>query len=251
MGLSPTELERYDRQIILPGFGVQGQERLKSARVLIAGVGGLGSPLAMYLTAAGVGRILLADRDVVSRSNLNRQVLHWETDLGRPKVESAAEKLARLNPEVQVEPLALEIDQDSVIELVRGCDLVLDAMDNFDTRHLINRACVEAKTPFIYGGVHGLTGMVTTFVPGETGCLACLFPGTLPAEVFPVLGATPGVIACLQATEAVKYLVGLEGLLTGRLLIYNGQEMTFHEVELSPNQECPVCGGRGEESPEA
>jgi len=249
MGLNPRELERYDRQIILPGFGVQGQEKLKSARVLIAGVGGLGSPLAMYLAAAGVGRILLADKDVVSRSNLNRQVLHWETDLGRPKVDSAAEKLARLNPEVEVRPLSVVIDQDSVLDLVRGSDLVLDAMDNFDTRHLLNRACVETKTPFIYGGIHGLTGMLSTFIPGRTGCLACLFPGTMPAEVFPVLGTTPGVIACLQATEAIKYLVGLEGLLSGRLLIYNGQEMTFHEVELSPNQDCRVCGGRVEGEP--
>jgi adenylyltransferase/sulfurtransferase len=205
----------------------------------------------MYLTAAGVGRIILADRDVVSRSNLNRQVLHWETDLGRPKVESAAEKLAQLNPEVEIRPRAGEIDRESVLELVQGCDLVLDAMDNFDTRHLLNRACVETKTPFIYGGIHGLTGMLSTFIPGKTGCLACLFPGTLPAEVFPVLGATPGVIACLQATEAVKYLVGLEGLLSGRLLIYNGQEMSFHEVELSPNEDCPVCGGRMEKDPGA
>ena len=242
MGLSPSELERYDRQIILPGFGVEGQEKLKSARVLIAGVGGLGSPLSMYLTAAGVGRILLADRDVVSRSNLNRQVLHWEPDLGRPKVDSAAEKLAQLNPVVKIRPRPGEIDRETVLDLVQGCDLVLDAMDNFDTRHLLNRASVETGTPFIYGGIHGLTGMLSFFIPGKTGCLACLFPGPMPAEVFPVLVTTPGVIACLQATEAIKYLVGLEGLLTGRLLIYNGQEMSFHEVELSPNEDCPVCG---------
>ncbi len=243
MGLSPEEMTRYDRQMMLPGFGVAGQERLKNSRVLIAGAGGLGSPLGFYLAAAGVGHIILADSDTVDLSNLNRQILHWEPDLGRPKVESAAEKLSRLNPGVEIIPCQVRITEETAGELADGCDLIVDALDNFETRHLLNRVSVAAGIPFLYGGIHGLTGMLSLFVPGRTACMACLFPGTVPAEVFPVLGATPGVVASLQATEAVKYLVGFGETLMNRLLIYNGLEMSFHHTDIFPNPDCTVCGG--------
>ncbi|MBW1711974.1 MAG: HesA/MoeB/ThiF family protein [Deltaproteobacteria bacterium] len=250
MSLTPEELSRYGRQMMLPGFGPQGQEKLRAAQVLIAGVGGLGSPLALYLAAAGVGRIVLADNDSVSLSNLNRQILHWEEDLDRPKVESAADKLGRLNSRIEIIPRRIDITPQTVDRLVEGCQVVLDGLDSFETRRLLNRACFKASVPFIYGGVHGLTGMTSTFIPGQTACLACLFPGSMPAEIFPVLGATPGLIACLQATEAVKLLTGLGQPLAGRLLIYNGQEMDFREVEINPNPDCPVCHGAATASAE-
>ncbi len=242
MGLSQDEIARYDRQMMLPDFGLEGQEKLKNSRVLIAGVGGLGSPLAYYLAAAGVGRIVLADSDSADLSNLNRQILHWEPDVGRAKVASAAEKLCRLNSQIEIIPREIRITGETAGELVEGCDLIIDALDNFDTRHLLNRVSVATGIPMLYGGIHGLTGMLSFFIPGRTACLACIFPGTIPPEVFPVLGATPGVIATLQATEAVKYLVGFGDLLENKLLIYNGMEMSFHQVELSANVDCKVCG---------
>lgn len=242
MALSKDEITRYDRQMMLPGFGPEGQERLKNSRILIAGVGGLGSPLAFYLAAAGVGHIVLADSDAADLSNLNRQILHWEPDLGRAKVDSAAEKLRRLNSAVEIIPRQVRIDPETAPGLVEGCDLIVDALDNFETRHLLNRISQETGTPLLYGGIHGLTGMLSLFVPGRTGCFACVFPRSIPPEVFPVLGSTPGVIASLQATEAIKYLVGLGDLLEDKLLIYNGMEMTFHQVELSADPDCRVCG---------
>ena len=243
MTLNKDEKTRYDRQMMLPGFGEEGQERLKNSRVLIAGVGGLGSPLAFYLAAAGVGQIVLADSDTADLSNLNRQILHWEPDLGRAKVDSAAEKLSKLNSAVEIIPRRTRIAEETAPGLVEGCDLIVDALDNFETRHLLNRISQETGIPFLYGGIHGLTGMLSLFVPGRTGCLACVFPRSIPPEVFPVLGTTPGVIASLQATEAVKYLVGFGDLLENRLLIYNGMEMSFHQVEIPADPDCRVCGG--------
>ncbi len=234
--------ERYDRQMRLEGFGPEGQAKLARATVVVAGVGGLGSPQAIYLAAAGVGRLRLIDADTVSASNLNRQVLHGEADLGRPKVDSAREKLARLNSTVEVEAIRTRIDDASVDGLLAGADLVLDAMDNFAARRVLNRGCLRLGVPFIYGGIHGLTGMLAAFAPGRTACLECLFPNDVPAQVFPVVGTTPGVIGCLQATEAIKILVGLGRPLFDRLLIYNGLEMTFQEAQLERNPHCPACG---------
>ncbi len=242
MGLSPEEKTRYGRQMMLPDFGEAGQEKLKQSQVLIAGVGGLGSPLGFYLAAAGVGRIVLADSDSPDLSNLNRQILHWEKDLGRPKVDSAAEKLSQLNSAIEVIPRRERITEETAEGLVEGCDLIIDALDNFETRHLLNRVSVATGIPLLYGGIHSLTGMLSLFIPGRTACLSCIFPGTIPPEVFPVLGATPGVIATLQATEAVKYLVGFGELLENKLLIYNGLEMSFHQVEISADEGCKVCG---------
>ncbi|RPH84629.1 MAG: HesA/MoeB/ThiF family protein [Desulfobacteraceae bacterium] len=239
--LSDREVERYDRQIIIQGFGIEGQEKLKKSRVLIAGVGGLGSPAALYLAAAGIGSLRLVDRDQVELSNLNRQILHWEEDLGRYKAESARGKLSRLNPEVAIEIVQEEIREENLSDLMAGCDLIIDGLDNFPTRYLINRFIQKKGLPFIYGGILGMMGMTTFIWPGQTPCLKCLFPQAPEPKKFPVLGTTPGIIGLIEANEAIKYLVGIGKLLTGRLLVYNGQELRFSEVSIERNPECPAC----------
>jgi len=240
--LNPQELLRYDRQIILPGFGPAGQEKLKAARILVVGLGGLGCPASLYLAAAGVGRLTLVDQEAVELSNLNRQILHHEPDLGRPKVESAAEKLRRLNSGLEISARQLTLTAENAPELVGQHDLVVDGLDNFATRRLINRACVDLGVPFIYGGIQGLTGMVSFFQPPGGPCLECIFPHDIPPQKFPVLGTTPGLIACLEATEAIKYLTGLGESLQGRLLVYDGLTARFQEVSLSRDPDCPACG---------
>jgi len=240
--LTPEELDRYDRQIMIQGFGTQGQERLKKARVLIAGTGGLGCPVSTYLTAAGVGKLRILDYDRVSLSNLNRQVLHWEENQGHLKTHSAAQKLARLNSTVKIEVITEKLTQQNFMEMTAGADVIVDALDNFETRILLNKGAVYHQIPFIYGGVNGLVGMTTTMIPHTTPCLSCIFPHPAPQEKFPVLGTTPAVIGCIQATEVIKYITGLGNLLTGRLLIYNGEDMSFNEVTLERDPDCPVCG---------
>jgi adenylyltransferase/sulfurtransferase len=239
--LTETELLRYDRQIMIKDFGREGQEKLKKSRVLIAGAGGLGSAAAYYLAAAGVGALRIVDHDRVDLSNLNRQILHWQGDIGRPKVESAGEKLAQLNPGIELEIRREEITEASLPELMSGCDLVVDGLDNFPTRYLVNEQIFRQGIPFIYGGILGLMGMATVIRPGQTPCLKCLFPQAPEAHKFPVLGTTPGIIGLIEANEAIKYLVGFGNLLTGRLLVYNGLEMGFSEVRIEANPECPLC----------
>lgn len=240
--LSERERLRYDRQIIIQGFGEAGQEKLKNSRILIAGAGGLGSPAALYLAAAGVGHLRIVDRDQVELSNLNRQILHWEGDIGRDKADSARDKLTRLNPDISVEILKEEIREDTLADLMAGCDLIVDGLDNFPTRYLINEGIQSRKVPFVYGGILGLMGMTTFIIPGQTPCLRCLFPQAPPPKKFPVLGTTPGIIGLIEAHEAIKHLTGVGKCLTGRLLIYNGQEMKFSEITVEQNKECPVCG---------
>lgn len=232
---------RYDRQIMIKDFGTEGQEKLKKSRILIAGAGGLGSPAAYYLAAAGIGSLRIVDKDQVELSNLNRQILHWSRDIGRLKVESAREKLSGLNPGIEVEIRAEEINEETLPELTAECDLVVDGMDNFPTRYLINEQIFQRKIPFIYGGILGLMGMATFIQPGQTPCLKCLFPQAPSPQKFPVLGTTPGIIGLIEATEAIKYLVGFGKLLTGRLLVYNGLDMRFSEVQIERNAECSVC----------
>jgi molybdopterin/thiamine biosynthesis adenylyltransferase len=240
--LNPEEIRRYDRQIMIDGFGVEGQKKLKHARVLIAGAGGLGCPVALYLAAAGVGHIRLVDRDVVDWSNLNRQVLHWTEDAGLHKVESATGKLRRLNPYVEIEPLAVEISPANIDEIAADQDCVVDAMDNYATRYLLNQAAIKRKIPYFHGSVYGLEGMSTTFIPGKTACLRCLFAqGPAPAT-FPVLGSTPGLIAMVQSMEVVKYITGIGDLLLDRLLIFDGYGMSFREVHIRRRPDCPDCG---------
>jgi len=240
--LTGDELERYDRQIIVRGFGKEGQERLKRTRVFIAGAGGLGSPIATYLAAAGVGMIRLADHDRVELSNLNRQVLHWDDDIGRSKVDSATEKLKKLNPEVKVEAIGEMITEANVSRLAAGFDLIVDAMDNLPTRYLLNRTALEMDIPFFHGAVYGFEGRVMTVIPGETACLGCVYRGAIPEEKFPVVGATPAVIGCIQATEVIKYIVGIGQLLTNRLLVYDGLNMKFTEFRVKKDPNCEHCG---------
>lgn len=241
--LTEQEQARYQRQIMLHGFGEAGQEKLKKARVFVAGAGGLGSPLAVYLAAAGVGNIRIVDRDVVDLSNLNRQILHWQEDIGRAKTDSAGAKLKQLNADITIEAINETITADNVKRLLEGCDLIADAMDNLDTRYLLNRNAVELGIPFFHGAVHGLEGRATTVIPGKSACLYCIYHGaTVPAEKFPVVGVTPGVIGCIQATEIIKYLTGLGELLTNRLLFYDALGMTFTELKVKRDPACRHCG---------
>lgn len=241
--LTEYDLLRYRRQIFYPYLGEDGQEKLKNAHVVVAGLGGLGSPNAIYLAAAGIGHLTLIDSDVVSLSNLNRQILHYDQDIGREKVFSGAEKLRLLNANVQVTPVVERIDQNNAARLVEGAQVVIDGLDNFETRLILNQACVTLGIPFIHGGVHSLLGEVTTIIPGETPCFACLCQD-IPEqeEEIPVLGPLPGMIACVQVMEAIKYLAGFGTLLTGRMLFIDGSDMTFSTIHIEKAKHCPVCG---------
>jgi len=240
--LTGNELERYDRQIMIRGFGQEGQEKLKRAKVFIAGAGGLGSAVATYLTAAGVGVIRIVDHDRVELSNLNRQVLHWDEDIGKGKTVSATEKLRKLNPEVEIETIEEMITEANISRLVAGFDLIVDAMDNLPTRYLLNKVAVEKNIPFFHGAVYGFEGRAITIIPGKTACLRCVYRGAIREEKFPVIGITPAVIGCIQATEVIKYLVGIGQLLTNRLLIYDGLNMKFTEFRLKRDPNCEHCG---------
>jgi len=244
MRLTERELERYDRQILIPGVGVEGQLKLKSTTVAVVGVGGLGCPSSLYLAAAGFGRILLIDESRFELSNLNRQIHGWQGDVGRLKAEAAREKLMALNPDVEVEALTVKLTQGNVDEVLGDADLVVDGLDNWRTRFLVNEHCVRRRKPFIHAGVRALYGQMTTIKPGEGPCLRCIFPQNPPeAERFPVLGATPALFASLQVMEAVKLVTGLGRPLVGRLLFFDGEEMRFEVVDVERNPGCPVCGG--------
>ena len=240
--LTPSERERYDRQIMIGEIGQEGQEKLKRSRVVIAGTGGLGSPIAVYLTAAGIGTIRVIDHDQVALSNLNRQILHWEEDVGRKKVDSARTKLRNLNSTVEIQAITETITEENVSDLMDGCDAIVDAMDNLPTRYLLNRCAIEKSIPFFHGAVNGFEGRVMTVIPGKTACLRCMYRGLVPQEKFPVIGVAPAVIGSIQATEVIKYLVGIGKLLTNRLLIYDGLKLTFSEFSLNRNPECDHCG---------
>jgi molybdopterin/thiamine biosynthesis adenylyltransferase len=241
--LSKSERERYDRQMLLPGWGTEGQARLKSAKVVVAGSGGLGCPAAVYLAAAGVGDLVVVDKDAFELSNLNRQILGWQRDIGRPKAEAAAEKLRALNPEIGVKSLVVEITEGNIHALIRDATVVVDAMDNWRTRFIINEACVAQGLPLVHAGIFGLYGQIMTVLPGKGPCLRCLLPET-PKEVsrFPVLGATPALFATLQVMEVLKLIVGFGEPLTGRLLLFDGESMEFNAVNIERRLDCPVCG---------
>ena len=241
--LSEHELLRYGRQIIMPDFGEEGQKRLKQAHILIAGVGGLGSPVAIYLSTAGIGHLTIVDYDSVDVTNLNRQILHWEEDVNRRKVESAEQKLNKINSKIAVEAVDVRITGDNISELLQGVDLVMDCMDNMETRFLINEACIKKGIPMIHGGVREMLGEVTTIIPGKTPCLECLLPRDLSKkETFPIFGATASMIASLQVLEAIKLLSGIGKLLTDRMLFINGSDMEIMMIDLQKKPECRVCG---------
>ncbi|MCX8204065.1 MAG: HesA/MoeB/ThiF family protein [Candidatus Nezhaarchaeota archaeon] len=235
-------MERYDRQIRIPGFGPGAQARLRSSSVMVVGLGGLGCAAAMYLAAAGIGRMLLVDAESVELSNLNRQVLHWTRDIGRLKVRSASEKLRELNPEVEIEELPFRLSKENVQGLVSKVGLVVDGLDNFKTRFLVNEACVRALKPYIYAGVQGFEGRVMTILPGKGPCLRCLIPSDPPEPSYtPVIGAAPGIAALIEVMEVVKLITGVGEPLIGRLLVFDGLYMTFQEVRVERRPDCPVC----------
>jgi molybdopterin/thiamine biosynthesis adenylyltransferase len=240
--LTPSERERYDRQIMMGEIGEEGQIKLKRSRVVIAGAGGLGSPIALYLTAAGIGMIRIIDDDEVVLSNLNRQILHGEEDIREKKVNSARTKLRNLNATVEIEAIAETITEGNVFHLVDGFDGIVDAMDNLPTRYLLNRCAIDNGIPFFHGAVHGFGGRVMTIIPGETACLRCMYRGPVPEEKFPVIGVAPAVIGSIQATEVIKYLLGIGKLLANRLLIYDGLNITFREFIVNKNPHCDHCG---------
>lgn len=252
--LPPDEadfLERYSRHLRLPQVGIDGQQRLARARVLLIGAGGLGSPAAFYLAAAGVGHLRIADDDVVDRSNLQRQILHTEDSVGMAKVVSAAQRIAALNPRVQVDAIQTRVTASNIEALLQDVDVVVDGADNFAARYLLNDACVKLGKPLVYGAVQQFEGQLSVFDAGrhrgQLPCYRCLFPEPPPPEFAPscaeagVLGVLPGVIGLLQATEAIKLLLGLGDSLAGRLLSFDALAMRFREIRLPPDPQCPVC----------
>ncbi|MFC1978694.1 ThiF family adenylyltransferase [Chloroflexota bacterium] len=240
--LSERELEKYDRQMMIKGFGIEGQRKLKQAKVLIAGAGGLGSPISVYLTVAGVGNITIVDYDTVALSNLNRQINHWDKDVDRKKVDSAREKLLGLNSDIIVKAVAEKITADNVDDIVGDNDLIVDAMDNVPTRLLLNQVAIKKNMPIFHGAVYGFDGRVTTIIPSRTPCLRCLYPQIPPSSKFPVVGVTPAVIGCIQAAEVIKYIVGIGELLAGRILIYDGLKSKFMHIDVKRKMGCDACG---------
>ena len=232
---------RYLRQIMV--WGGEAQEALASSRVLVAGLGGLGSAASFYLTAAGVGKLVLVDHDWVEKSDLNRQVLHWDRDVGRLKVESAAEKLRMLNPEVEVEPIAEKLSSvEQAVRLVSGVDVVVDCLDNWPSRFLLNEACVRAAKPLVHAAVEGAAGWLTVVKPGEGPCLRCIFPRAPPEKsAIPVIGPLPGVLGAAEAFEALKLLTGFGKPLLGRLFYLDLAEATVETFSLRKRLDCPVC----------
>ncbi|MDR0722170.1 MAG: molybdopterin-synthase adenylyltransferase MoeB [Treponema sp.] len=250
MAFTDAQLERYSRHIILKEVGVKGQKRLMEGRVLIIGAGGLGAPAAMYLAAAGVGTIGIADADVVELSNLQRQIIHSTGDIGKPKVQSAQETMQAMNPDGEVVSYHEWINSTNITDIIndKNYDFIIDGTDNFPIKFLINDACVMQGKPFVHGGIIRFRGQLLTYIPGKGPCYRCVFQNPPPPDKVPtcrqagVLGVMGGIIGTLQATEALKYLLGLEGLLSGFILTYDALAMEFRKVKLSVNPQCPVCG---------
>jgi sulfur-carrier protein adenylyltransferase/sulfurtransferase len=249
--LGREEIARYSRHLIMPEVTIEGQRRLKRSSALLVGAGGLGSPAALYLAAAGVGRIGIVDFDVVDESNLQRQILHDTTWVGRPKLDSAKARLSALNPHVRVETHAAALTRDNALEILAGYDVVVDGTDNFETRYLTNDACFFLKKPNVYGSIFRFEGQASVFWPDRGGpCYRCLYPEPPPPGLVPscaeggVLGILPGVVGGLQATEALKILLGIGEPLVGRLLLYDALAMRFDEVKLRRDPECPLCSPR-------
>lgn len=241
------ELNRYSRHILLQDVGVEGQERIRQGKVLVVGAGGLGAPVAMYLAAAGVGTIGIVDDDVVDLSNLQRQVIHFTADVGRPKVESARDKIRQINPHVNVQAHRCFLQADNALDLISEYDFVVDGTDNFPVKFLINDACVMAGKPFSHGGILRFEGQTFTHLPG-TACYRCLFGAPPPPNAVPtcsqagVLGAIAGMLGTIQAAETLKYLTGVGELLTDRLLTFNAKTMEFRKIRTQRHDRCPLCG---------
>ncbi len=255
LSLDAAQLDRYSRHIIMDDIGPEGQKRLLDSKVLCLGAGGLGSPILQYLAAAGVGTIGIADDDVVERSNLQRQVVHAEADVGRPKVDSARDFIERQNPDVTVRTHETRVQKENIEQLLEAYDIVVDGSDNFATRYLVNDACTLAGVPFAHGAILRFEGQVTTFEANDGGpCYRCLFPeapepGTVPdCATAGVLGVLPGTVGCMQATEAIKLCLDYGRTLDGRMIFYDAADMTFEEISIEARPDCPICGEGGIES---
>lgn len=247
LDFTEQQIQRYSRHILLQDVGVEGQEKIHDAKVLVVGAGGLGAPVSLYLAAAGVGRIGIVDADVVDLSNLQRQVIHFTADVGKPKVYSAKEKMLAVNPDVQVDTYYTWLDSTNALDIINDYDFIIDGTDNFPVKFLINDACVMSGKAFSHGGILRFTGQTFTHVPGSA-CYRCLFkepppPGAVPTcSQAGVLGAIAGMLGTIQAAEALKYIIGIGDLLTDRLLTFDAKTMNFRTVKVKKTDRCPICG---------
>lgn len=246
--LSNADISRYGRHLIMPEFGIEGQRRLKASSILLIGTGGLGSPLALYLTAAGVGRIGLVDYDTVDETNLQRQVIHGVSSIGKSKIESAAARMLDINPGLTIDKYEVPLTSDNALEILESYDVIIDGTDNFPTRYLVNDACVKLGKPNVYGSILRFEGQLSVFYANEGPCYRCMFPEPPPPGLVPscaeggVLGILPGTIGTLQATEAIKLITGIGEPMVGRMLLYDALEMSFTTIKVRKNPNCPVCG---------
>lgn len=248
INLTDDTLERYSRNILLKEIGIEGQIRILNSKILIIGMGGLGAPISLYLAAAGVGIIGIVDFDNVEVSNLQRQIIHFTSDIGKLKVDSALEKIKKINPEVNVIPYHIRIDEKNIREIIRKYDFIIDGTDNFSTKFLINDACFFEKKPFSHGGILRFTGQTITVIPNETACYRCLFNAPPPDGVVPtcseagILGSVAGILGSIQATEAIKFVVKTGDLLTNTLLMFDALSMEFRKKAVYKRDSCPLCG---------
>lgn len=248
--LSNEEIARYSRHLIMPEVGIEGQKRLKAASVLMIGTGGLGAPLGMYLAAAGVGRLGIVDFDVVEFSNLQRQIIHGTKDIGRPKIQSARDRLSDINPHIEIETHETRLTSDNALRLFQHYDIVVDGTDNFPTRYLVNDACVLTGRPNVYGSIFRFEGQASVFWAPRGACYRCLYPEPPPPGLVPscaeggVLGVLPGIVGAIQATETIKIILGAEGVLVNRLVLFDAWAMKFRELKLRKDPDCPICGDK-------
>ena len=248
MELREDQIERYSRQIILSNIGGKGQKKILNAKVLLIGAGGLGSPCALYLASAGVGKIGIVDSDVVELNNLQRQIVHSTSTVGKSKVESAKITLNGINPDIDVVAHNLRITSKNILDIIKDYDIIVDGSDNFPTRYLVNDACILANKPLSHGGIFKFDGQLTTILPHESACYRCLFPEPPPPGLVPgcqeagILGAVAGVIGTLQANEVLKFILGAGNLLAGKLLVFNALDANFRQVKITKDPNCPICG---------
>jgi len=248
MNLTDEQIDRYSRQIILPNVGGKGQEKLLNAKVLIIGAGGLGSPCTLYLASAGIGKIGIVDSDKVELNNLQRQILHSTEDVGRPKVDSARDRLNGINQDVEIIPYNLRLTSENILDIIKDYDIIVDGSDNFPTRYLVNDACIISNKPLSHGGIFRFDGQAITILPRESACYRCLFPeppspGLVPScQEAGILGAVAGIIGTIQANEVLKYVLEIGNLLTGKLLVFNALDSNFRQVRVPKDTKCPVCG---------